>query len=88
MAVTTGTLREYLRLPPDSAEKISIYLNAAKTKAKAAGIPDYKKNAQYDMFILALSSLYYECRSIGGIDEKAQTMINSFVIELRNSGKE
>ena len=88
MAVTVNNLKEYLRLPPDSVENLRIYFNAAKTKARTAGIPDYKKNAQYDLFIMALAAMYYENRSMTGVDEKAQLMINSFVLELRHSGED
>lgn len=90
MAVTTEKLKAYLRLAPDSTEDVSAYLAAAKAKARAAGVPDFQSNAQYDLFILALASLYYENRgmSFSGsyqatAEENARNMINSFVLELR-----
>lgn len=90
MAVTDDTLREYLRLPPDSTEDLTGYLAAATSKAKAAGIPTFKNNAQYDMFIMALASMYYENRGMafGGsyqatAEENARKLINSYVLELR-----
>lgn len=90
MAVTTQSLAEYLRSPPDSVENLETYLAAAKSKARAAGIPDFANNAQYDMFLHALAAMYYENRgmSFSGsyqatAEENAQKLINSFVLELR-----
>lgn len=90
MAVTTTDLKDYLGLPPDSTADLSRYLAAAQAKARAAGIPDFKSNAQYDLFLLALASMYYENRGMafGGsyqatAEENARKMVNSFVLELR-----
>lgn len=90
MAVTVSDLREYLRLPPDSTENLDRYLQAAKAKAKAAGVPDFQNNAQYDIFLLALASMYYENRGMSysgsyqaTAEENARKLINSFVLELR-----
>ena len=88
MAATEKELKEYLRLPPDSDGGLDLYLRAARSKARAAGVPDYKSNAQYDLFILALAAMYYDNRGMTGMDEKAQLMINSFVLELRHSGED
>jgi len=94
MAVTDKALREYLRLPPDSAEDLTGYLAAAKAKARAAGIPDYQSNAQYDLFLLALSALYYDSRGMAfsgsyqaAAEDNARKLINSFVLELRHAGE-
>lgn len=90
MSVTTSNLKEYLRIAPDSTENLEPYLAAAKAKAKTAGIPDFENNAMYDLFIMALASLYYENRgmSFSGsyqatAEENARKLINSFVLELR-----
>lgn len=90
MAVTEQKLQEYLRLPPDSTEDLSGYLAAAQSKARAAGVPVFKNNAQYDLFILALASMYYENRGMAfsgsyqaTAEENARKLINSFVLELR-----
>jgi hypothetical protein len=90
MAVTIDALKEYLRLPPDSTEDLVGYLAAAISKAKAAGIPEFKNNAQYDMFIMALAGMNYENRGMafGGsyqatAEENARKLINSYVLELR-----
>ena len=90
MAVTTADLRSYLRLPPDNSESLELYLDAARAKAKAAGIPDFQANAQYDLFLLALAAMYYENRGFGfsgsyqaTAEENARKMINAFVLELR-----
>ena len=90
MAATKETLKTYLRLPPDSTEDLEPYLAAAKAKAAAAGVPDFKNNGQYDLFILALASMYYENRGMSysgsyqaTAEENARKLINSFVLELR-----
>lgn len=66
---------------------VDTYLNAAKSKAKAAGIPAFVNNAQYDMFIMALAAMYYDNRGMAFQDPadaaNAQRMIDSFVLELR-----
>ncbi len=63
------------------------YLNAAKSKAKAAGIPVFGNNAQYDLFIMALAAMYYDNRGMVFDDpqneQAARNMVNSFVLELR-----
>lgn len=66
------------------------YLAAAKSKAKTAGVPELQDNAQYDLFILALASMYYDNRGMAfsgsyqqAAEENARRMINSFVLELR-----
>lgn len=63
------------------------YLNAAKSKARAAGVPVFENNAQYDLFILALAAMYYDNRGMTfdntQNEQAAQNMINSFVLELR-----
>lgn len=61
-------------------------LRAARAKARAAGVPDFKHNAQYDLFLYALAGYWYDNRSlmdIGGFSEDTQRMINTFVQELR-----
>jgi len=92
MAVTAIDLIEYLRLPPDcitvvGEANVDTYLNAAKSKARAAGIPAFESNAQYDLFILALAAMYYDNRGMTFQDPadaaNAQRMIDSFVLELR-----
>ena len=94
--LTVETLREYLNLPPDEGDAIAeLCLNAAKSKAKAAGIPDYQDNAQYDLFLCALAGQWYDNRSLrfvgngdAGAQESAQKMINSFVLSLRYAGED
>jgi len=95
MAVTDNDLRDYLRLLPDSAEKISGYLAAAKSKARAAGIPDYKSNAQYDLFIMNLAAMYYDHRGLAfsgsyqaTAEDNATKMVNGFVLELRYANED
>lgn len=66
---------------------VDTYLNAAKSKARAAGIPAFESNAQYDLFIMALAAMYYDNRGMAFQDPadaaNAQRMIDSFVLELR-----
>ena len=90
MAVTNETMFEYLHLPPDSSVDIAPYVAAAKAKARSAGVPEFRNNPQYDLFIMALAAMYYENRgmSFSGsyqatAEENARKMINSFVLELR-----
>lgn len=89
MASAEG-FRKYLRLPEDTDENLDLYLNAAASKARAAGIPDYKRNAQYDLFLYAVAAVYYDCRGtdLSAVDSNVQRMINSFVLELRRAGED
>lgn len=72
---------DYLTYPVD------IYLNAAISKATSAGIPTFSNNAQYDLFILALASFYYDNRGLTLNDPRneqgVKNIMNSFVLELR-----
>ena len=89
MAANEATLRAYLRLPPDSTEDVGMYLAAAKSQARSADIPDYKNNAQYDLFIHALAALSYDCRGLStSNDESVNRMINSFTLRLRDAGED
>ena len=90
MAVSTVSLKNYLRLPPDSSEDLNPYINAAKAKAAAAGVPDFQNNALYDLFIHALAANYYDNRGLASsgsyqatAEENARKLTNSFVLELR-----
>jgi hypothetical protein len=66
---------------------VDTYLNAAKSKARAAGIPAFESNAQYDLFIMALAAMYYDNRGMTFQNPadaaNAERMVNSFVLELR-----
>lgn len=95
MRVSANELAAYLRLPPDTGEDLETYIAAAKSKARAAGIPDYEYNAQYKMFLLALAAMLYDNRgmSFSGsyqatAEENARKLINSFVLELRYAGED
>ena len=70
-----------------SAIDVDIYLQAAKSKAKQAGIPAFTNNAQYDMFILALAAMYYDNRGMvfqnPADAANAQRMVDSFVLDRR-----
>lgn len=89
MAVTIEDLKEYLEFPPVPDSKLSLYLAAAKSKARGAGIPDFKHNANYDLFILALAGLRYDNKSLSfvggstGAAEKA--LIDTYTLELRHA---
>lgn len=93
--VTAKDLTAYLRNPPDNEETLDRYLSAARSKARAAGVPDYKHNAQYDLFILALAAMYYDNRGMAfsgsyqaTAEQNATRLINSFVLELRGAGED
>ncbi len=92
MAVTTTQLAEYLRLPPDTSEDLNIYLSAAQSKARSAGVPAFDNNAQYDLMLLTLAAMYYENRGAtfsgsyqATAEGNARRIINSFVLELRHA---
>lgn len=92
MAVTPQTLKSYLRLPPDDDEDLTGFIEAAKAKARAAGVPDFQNNALYDLFIHELAGSYYENRSLSfsgayqaTAEENARRICNSFVLELRHA---
>jgi len=90
------TLSEYGITADEEETEISVdyltinvdtYLNAAKSKARAAGIPAFESNAQYDLFIMALAAMYYDNRGMTFQNPadaaNAERMVNSFVLELR-----
>ncbi len=92
MSVSESDLRGYLRLPADSQEDVSLFLNAARSKAKAAGVPEFEHNAEYDLFILSLAAMYYDNRGMAfsgsyqaTAEENARKLINSFVLSLRHA---
>lgn len=92
MAVTQIGLCDYLGLPADNADNLSLYLDAAKSKARTAGIPDFQHNAQYDLMLYALAAMYYDNRGMAfsgsyqaTAEANARKLINSFVLELRHA---
>lgn len=95
MAVTVDDLREYLNNPPDNKESLERYLSAARSRARGAGVPEYKNNANYDLFILALAASEYDNRGLSfsgsyqaTAEENTRKLINSFVLELRYAGED
>ena len=99
MAVTANDFRGYLRDPPESDVELERYLAAARSEARSAGIPDYRNNAMYDMYILALAALSYESRGLsfsGGYqataqlaaEENARKLKYSFTLALRYAGED
>jgi hypothetical protein len=84
--ITTGEAETEITVEY-STESVDVYLQAAKSKARAAGIPTFENNAQYDLFIMALAALYYDNRGMTFQNPadaaNAQKMIDSFVLELR-----
>ena len=89
--VTIEDLRDYLNCSPDTtAAQLSMWLDAAKSEARTAGIPDFKRNAQYDLFIYALASWYYDNRGLqvsgsyqATARETMQKIKDAFVLQLR-----
>lgn len=93
--ISEENLRDYLRLSPDDTGSLTLYLEAAKSKARAAGIPEYQHNAGYDLFLLSLAAMYYENRGLAfsgsyqaTAEENATKLINSFVLSLRHAGED
>ena len=86
--VTEERFRNYLRLPPDDHEDLEGYLQAAKEKARSAGVREYQDNALYDQFLLQLAGLLHEARSMdtdAADPAKVQMLLNSFILPLRYS---
>lgn len=98
--VTKDDLMNYLNLPPDADEDglIELSLNAAKSKARVAGIPNFQNNAQYDLFLCALAGCWYDNRNLGFIgsgnrgttnaEVNMRALINSHVLELRYASED
>lgn len=86
MAVTIGKFISHLG-PPVNEVKATDCLASAKSKARTAGIPSFQRNAQYDIFIINLATMYYDNGGMTFADpkdaENAQKMINGYVHELR-----
>ena len=93
MAVSLEAFKEYLSAPPDISDTVlQMYLDAAKEKAKIAGIPEFKNNALYDLFLMELAGNYYDNRGMAfsgsyqaTAEETASKICNSFVLELRHA---
>lgn len=91
--VTVESLRTYLNPPPDIEDsQLTMWLNAAKSDARSAGVPEFQNNAQYDLFICALAAWHYDNRgmSVSGSYqatalETMQKIKNSFVLQLRHA---
>lgn len=91
--VTVWGLREYLNCSPDTTTaSLTAWLKAAKSEARTAGIPEFKHNAQYDLFIYSLAGWYYENRGLqlsGSYQatqrEAMQKMKDAFVLQLRHA---
>lgn len=91
--VTTEGLKEYLNCSPDTTEnQLSKWLDAAKSEARTAGIPEFQRNAQYDLFIYALAAWYYDNRGLqvsgsyqATARETMQKIKDAFVLQLRHA---
>lgn len=89
--VTVESLRTYLNCPPDIADsQLTMWLDAAKSVARTAGVPDFQHNAQYDLFLLALANWYYDNRGMqvsgtyqATARETMQKIKDAFVLQLR-----
>ena len=57
MAATEAGFREYLRLPEENRENLALYLNAARSKSRAAGIPEFQDNGHYELFLYTLAGI-------------------------------
>lgn len=93
MAVSLETFKEYVNAPPDISDTVlQMYLDAAKEKAKIAGVPEFQDNALYDLFLMELGGCYYDNRGMAfsgayqaTAEETASKICNSFVLELRHA---
>ena len=86
--ITAADLAEYLH---ESENAVRPYLAAARSQLRRSGVPEYRNNAEYDLFVQALAGMYYDNRGLGTplADEQAATrMINSFVLGLRHAGED
>ena len=89
--VTVEGFRAYLNPPPDiTDENLQLWLAAAKSNARTAGVPDFRNNAEYDLFLYALATWHYDNRgmqSSGTYQATAldtfQRIKDSFVLQLR-----
>jgi len=88
MAVNVDTLRAYLGLTPDNAEDLGAYLAAAVSQVRAAGVPDYSTNRQYDNFVLALAADLYDHKGLSDNSAARQSMINAQILQLRYAGED
>lgn len=94
--VTVESFRTYLNPTPDITDaQLELWLNAAKSEARTAGVPDYKHNAHYDLFIYSLGSWYYDNRGmqVSGTYqatalETKKKITDTFVLELRYAGED
>lgn len=96
MAVTVEGFRAYLNPPPDITDaQLKIWLDAAKSEARTAGVPEFSHNAQYDLFIYALATWQYDNRGLqvsgtyqATALETKQRITNSFVLQLRHANED
>lgn len=93
MAATVSGFRAYLRPPPDiTDEQLNMWLASAKSEARTAGVPAFEHNAQYDIFIYALATWYYDNRGmqVSGTYqatalETKKKITDAFVLQLRHA---
>lgn len=93
MAVSIEGFKDYLHPPEDIADKqLEVWLAAAKSEARTAGVKEFKNNAQYDLFIYALAAWYFDNRGmqVSGTYqatalETKQKIENTFVLALRHA---
>lgn len=92
MAATVEGLRAYMVDPPDDDDVLDLFLRSAKSSAREAGIPDFRNNAEYDVFIYALATLRYDNRGlqfagsyVAAQGDNAKAMIDGFVLRLRHA---
>lgn len=82
MAATLEGFRAYIHSPEED-EVLRLCLEAARARARTAGVPDYEDNAEYDLFLYTLGAIFHDCRG-GEFPAEAQGVINSFVLSLRH----
>lgn len=91
--VTLADLREYLNPAPGTTDdQLQGWLDAAKSEARTAGVPEFQHNAFYDLFLKALASWYYDNRGLqvsgtyqATARETMQKIKDAFVLQLRHA---
>ncbi|MBQ8616389.1 MAG: hypothetical protein IJ418_02635 [Clostridia bacterium] len=92
--VTVAGFRAYLNPPPDvTDDQLTLWLAAAKSDARTSGVPEYKNNAEYDLFIYSLGAWHFDNRGMRTAGTSFQStsldtykrLKDSFVLQLRHA---
>lgn len=87
--VSTDQVRRRNLIPEEVDEDdITWCILAAQSKLRAAGVPEFQRNPQYDMVLADLAGFYHYQRALAVTDdapaeETMRRMLNAAVLELR-----